>query len=77
MALEDGPSVVLEKSPSLIFNNCASKGQFNGLLANRAVPTVEAVIQLSFKEQSQDPLGRAVGAAALLRVGHAVPLLLL
>ena len=24
------------------FNNCASKGQLNGLLANRAVPTVEA-----------------------------------
>ena len=30
------------------FNNCASKGQLNGLLNNRAVPTVEAV-QLSFK----------------------------
>ena len=35
------------------FNNCASKGQLNGLLANRAVPTVEAV-QLSFKEQSPE-----------------------
>ena len=30
------------------FNNCASMGQLNGLLNNRAVPTVEAV-QLSFK----------------------------
>ena len=35
------------------FNNCASMGQLNGLLANRAVPTVEAV-QLSFKEQSPE-----------------------
>ena len=35
------------------FNNCASKGQLNGLLANRAVPTVEAV-QLSFKGQSPE-----------------------
>ena len=35
------------------FNNCASKGQLNGLLANRAVPTVEAV-QLSFKGLSPE-----------------------
>ena len=35
------------------FNNCASMGQLNGLLNNRAVPTVEAV-QLSFKGQSPE-----------------------
>ena len=37
------------------FNNCASKGQLNGLLNNRAVPTVEAV-QLSFRDQSPEEL---------------------
>ena len=35
------------------FNNCASTGQLNGLLNNRAVPTVEAV-QLSFKGLSPE-----------------------
>ena len=58
------------------FNNCASKGQLNGLLNNRAVPTVEAV-QLSF---IQGLVARAAaahvqpGAAALSTGEHGVVL---
>ena len=44
------------------FNNCASKGQLNGLLANRAVNRVEAV-QLSFKEQSPEQQLQTYNAA--------------
>ena len=44
------------------FNNCASKGQLNGLLNNRAVPTVEAV-QLSFKGQSPEQQLQTYNAA--------------
>ena len=44
------------------FNNCASKGQLNGLLNNRAVPTVEAV-QLSFQGQSPEQQLQTYNAA--------------
>ena len=44
------------------FNNCASMGQLNGLLNNRAVPTVEAV-QLSFKGQSPEQQLQTYNAA--------------